>query len=75
MFKSQDPVAGTTLSSFHSMAAKRGDGLHPLLLQAIARTGSVSGPPALCEQSDDNVVVVDFQRSADSNAPKRDHAK
>ncbi|MEM9633903.1 MAG: hypothetical protein AAGA50_21410 [Pseudomonadota bacterium] len=75
MFESQDPDAGTTMSSFHAMAAKRGDGLHPLLLQAFAKTGSVSGPPAPSEQTDDNVVVVDFQKAADGKAPKRDRAR
>lgn len=52
------PDAGMT--GFHAIAAARGDGLHPLLAQALAKTGSVSGPPAPSLQSDDNVLRIDF---------------
>jgi hypothetical protein len=49
-------------ASFHSIAAARGDGVHPLLLQALAKSGSVSGPPAPSEQNDENVVQLVFGR-------------
>ncbi len=42
--------------TFHAIAAARGDGLHPRLAEALARTGRVSGPPASSEQTGENVV-------------------
>ncbi|CTQ52654.1 hypothetical protein LP7551_01174 [Roseibium album] len=45
-------------ASFHAIAAKRGDGMHPLLLQAFAKSGSVSGPPAPSKKNDENVVQL-----------------
>ena len=46
----------TSSATFSSLGASRGDGLHPLLLQALSKTGSVSGPPAPSLQSTDNIV-------------------
>lgn len=54
------PPTATTLSGFNEIAARRGDGLHPLLLAALTKFGSVSGPPPLSEQTGENVVKVDF---------------
>ena len=68
------PETGTTIASFHAMAAARGDGLHPRLLEVFQKTGPVSGPPAPSEQTDENVVSVDFGNRAGSPATKREVA-
>jgi len=59
---SQPPKSslGMTIAGFHDLAAGRCDGLHPLLLAALRKSGSVSGPPAPSEFTDKNVVRVDF---------------
>jgi hypothetical protein len=49
-------------ASFHAIAAERGDGMHPLLLQALAKSGFVSGPSAPSKQNDENVVRLVFGR-------------
>jgi hypothetical protein len=51
---------GPTVAAFHEIAARRGDGLHPLLLEALGRSGQVSGPPRPSEQSDENIIRLDF---------------
>lgn len=60
--KDHNPNSSGGLPGFHSLAAARGEGLHPLLAAALAKTGSVAGPPLPSEQSDDNVVRLDFGR-------------
>ena len=50
----------TTFAGFNDLASKRGDGLHPLLLAALTKYGSVSGPPPHSERTDENVISVDF---------------
>lgn len=57
----RQPIA-TTFSGFHDIAVSRGDGLHPLLLEALGKSGSVSGPPVSTQQNLDNVVHPDFSR-------------
>jgi len=59
------------LLAFQAIAAARGDGLHPLLAEALAKTGSVSGPPAASEQTDDNVVRLEFGSPA-AGLPQKD---
>ncbi|MEM5580951.1 MULTISPECIES: hypothetical protein [unclassified Roseibium] len=62
---------GQDVSAFHEIAALRGDGLHPLLLQALGRTGQVSGPPKPSEQTGENVIRPDFAaRQPRRAAPK-----
>jgi hypothetical protein len=58
-----------TYASFQAIAAKRGDGMHPLLLVALAKSGTVSGPPAASEQNNDNVVqlVIGLEEKAVQN--------
>jgi len=56
----QPPNPSTTVSAFHAIAAARGDGLHPRLLEALAKSGRVSGPPKPSEHCDDNVVQASF---------------
>lgn len=58
--------------SFHAVAAERGDGMHPLLLEALSKSGSVSGPPAPSEQNNGNVVRLDF--GATDKSPKNEAA-
>jgi hypothetical protein len=57
--------------TFHAFAAARGDGLHPLLAEALAKTGSVSGPPPVSEQNQENVVRPDFGKTNRANRGKR----
>jgi len=52
-----------SLLGFNALAAERGDGLHPLLAEALVKTGSVSGTPAPSERNDENVVHLDFSRT------------
>ncbi len=66
MPKRPKDLIGGTYSSFHDLAAQRGDGLHPLILQALSKSGSVSGPPRPSEQNDDMIVPVDFSRAKPS---------
>ncbi|MHA7774248.1 hypothetical protein [Roseibium sp. M-1] len=66
------PSVGTTIAGFHAMATSRGDGLHPQLLAALGKSGSVSGPPAPSECTDENVVTIDF--AANQRSVKRDRA-
>jgi len=66
----QTPIA-TTISGFHDLAAQRGDGLHPLLLQALAKSGSVSGPPVPSEKNDETVVRVDFTARSYLQQPEK----
>lgn len=66
MPKRPKDLIGETYSSFHDLAAKRGDGLHPLILQALSKSGNVAGPPRPSEQTDDMVVSVDFRLSRSS---------
>ncbi|MBO9420697.1 hypothetical protein J7481_14430 [Labrenzia sp. R4_2] len=47
--------------AFNSFAGSRGDGLHPRLAEALAKTGSVSGPP-LSSETADNVIRVCFSK-------------
>ncbi len=47
----------SSLIAFNSFAAARGDGLHPRLAEALAKTGPVSGPP-LSSETAANVVRV-----------------
>jgi hypothetical protein len=51
-----------SFASFNAIAAEKGDGMHPLLLQALAKSGSVSGSPAASRQNDENVVQLVFGR-------------
>lgn len=51
---------GRSLNAFHNLAAQRGDGLHPALLDALSKSGSVSGPPAIRDQTADNIIKGDF---------------
>lgn len=60
MSKSLRPPVGASMNAFHEMAARRGDGLHPLLLEALAKSGPISGPPADTEKNDENVIRVQF---------------
>jgi|GEM_PF-2496387 len=71
-FKAPD---GACLNSFHGIAASRGDGLHPLLLEAISKSGSVSGPPAKSETTDDNVISVEFGSQVTAATDNREAAK
>ncbi|WP_420335877.1 hypothetical protein [Roseibium sp.] len=52
--------AGRSIYAFHDLAAQRGDGLHPALLEALSKSGSVSGPPARRDQNTDNVIRGSF---------------
>lgn len=61
----------TSFSSFNDLASQRGDGLHPLLLAALNKFGSVSGPPPQSEQTGDNVICVDFKEQDVLNAPSK----
>lgn len=49
----------TTCASFHECAARRGDGIHPRLLEALVKTGTAAGPTAQPEQRDNNVSQLD----------------
>jgi len=71
MSKPPNSHIATTLSGFNRVAAERGEGLHPLLLAALTKFGSVSGPPPLSGQSDENVIRVDFS----DNTTTRTHSK
>ncbi len=51
---------GRSANAFHDLAAQRGDGLHPALLEALSKSGSVSGPPAKKDQGADNVIRGSF---------------
>jgi hypothetical protein len=51
----------SSIIAFNTFAAARGDGLHPQLAEALAKTGSVSGPP-LSSETADNVVRVCFSK-------------
>ncbi|QDG79143.1 hypothetical protein [Labrenzia sp. PHM005] len=60
MSKPSQPSLPSTLISFHEAAAARGDGLHPKLAAALAKTGTVSGPPARPSALPNNVIKVTF---------------
>lgn len=62
----KDPSIETVLS-FNSIACLSGDGLLPLLSEALNKSGSVSGPPAADQETSDNVIVVDFGSKASEN--------
>lgn len=67
----------STLDALHRLAATRGDGLRPELLEALSRIGSVSGPPpASVAALQATVVRLDFHRSAargmDDSSPAAD---
>lgn len=64
------PISGS-LNAFHDIAAQRGDGLHPKLREALAKTGSVSGAPAASEVDDRNVITVQFGPGASSPRAER----
>lgn len=51
---------GLSMNAFHTLAAERGDGLHPALLEALSKSGSVSGPPAEEDQTPNNVIRGSF---------------
>lgn len=68
MSKPPDSTVAKTVTGFNDIAAQRGDGLHPLLLQALTRFGSVSGPPPKLAQNDDTVVHADFSKTDTSRA-------
>lgn len=57
---------GRSLNAFHNLAAQRGDGLHPALLEALSKSGSVSGPPAARDQNTDNVIKGRFGSNGDT---------
>lgn len=50
----------STLIAIHEAATARGDGMHPLLAAALAKSGSVSGPPTRLSEVPDNVIKVTF---------------
>jgi len=62
---------GRSLNAFHNLAAQRGDGLHPALLEALSKSGSVSGPPAKRDQTADNVVRGSFGSNGDTAPSER----
>ena len=66
----RQPIA-TTFSGFHDIAASRGDGLHPLLLEALCKSGTVSGPPVSTQQNLNNVVHPDFSRKQEKPCENR----
>lgn len=66
---------GCSLNAFHDLAAQRGDGLHPALLEALAKSGSVSGPPADRDQNADNVIKGRFGSGDDTGHSARKATK
>lgn len=66
---------GRSLNAFHNLAAQRGDGLHPALLEALAKSGSVSGPPAQRDQNADNVIKGSFGSNGDTAPGERKATK
>ncbi|MEP1574107.1 hypothetical protein [Roseibium album] len=68
-------TAGGSITAFHDIAALRGDGLHPKLLEALAKTGTVSGPRAENTTSDRNIIPVDFASRSSLPAPDRKASK
>ena len=62
---------GRSLNAFHNLAAQRGDGLHPALLEALSKSGSVSGPPAKRDQTADNVIKGSFGLTGDTAPSER----
>ncbi|MET1413974.1 hypothetical protein ABVF61_17010 [Roseibium sp. HPY-6] len=75
MSGSKGAPASGSINSFHELAAQRGDGLHPLLREALAKSGSVSGPPADSEKNNANVVPVQFGKLPSSRGDQREAAK
>ncbi|MCX2723833.1 hypothetical protein [Roseibium salinum] len=71
MQKPSKPPVATTLAAFHELAARRGDGLHPRFLEALAKTGAASGPPAPSQQSNENIVRLEFVSKSRSGAKKQ----
>ena len=60
------PPVGRSANAFHDLDAQRGDGLHPALLEALSKSGSVSGPPAKKDQGSDNVIRGSFGAKDDT---------
>lgn len=75
MSASKGVPASGSINSFHELAAQRGDGLHPLLREALAKTGSVSGPPAESEKSNANVIPVQFGKRSSSRDDQKEAVK
>lgn len=68
MSRFSGPPAGGPITSFHDVAARRGDGLHPLLREALCKSGTVSGPPADSGVQDNKVVPLRTGQSASTGS-------
>lgn len=65
MSRNPETPLARNLLLFNEAAAARGDGLHPLLAAALAKTGPISGPPANPSETPENVIQVTFSDTAE----------
>lgn len=66
---------GRSARAFHDLGVQRGDGLHPALLEALSKSGSVSGPPAKEDPNPDNVVRGSFSCKSGTSISAREGTK
>ncbi|WP_299480423.1 hypothetical protein [uncultured Roseibium sp.] len=72
MSASKGVPASGSINLFQELAAQRGEGLHPFLLEALAKTGSVSGPLADSETNSANVIPVQFGKLPSSRDDQKE---